>query len=177
MSIKDIFTENVITALRENKHEITYELLESLRAHGNEGKKIACEILDMSKDHEQYYLDAFGNRMSFNGNRRLKKAFTKLALSPIHQQEIEKCKNDIHYFKDNYVRIKTKTGVNFPELRSYQNEFIDVMIEEGLEAIVSLQGRQCCSARTTVKIINKSEEKELTFEELFNECKIENKIL
>lgn len=149
LSIREIFSESVINALRENKHEITYELLESLRQHGNEGKKIACEILDMSKDHEQYYLDAFGNRMSFNGNRRLKKAFTKLAVSPIHQQEIERCKNDIHYFKDNYVRIKTKAGVNFPELRSYQNEFIDIMQEEGLESIVSLQGRQSGKSVTT----------------------------
>ena len=37
---------------------------------------------NISKDgrsyvNEEYYLDAFGNRISFNGNRRLKKAFTK----------------------------------------------------------------------------------------------------
>lgn len=140
--INEIFNEEVVKALRNNKHEITQELLQSLRVHGNDGKKIACEILDMEKDHEQYYLDAFGSRMSFNGNRRLKKAFTKLKLSPIHEEEIEKCKNDIHYFKDNYVKIKTKAGVNFPEMRSYQNEFIDVMQEEDLESIVGLMGRQ-----------------------------------
>lgn len=140
--INKIFTEDVINTLRKNKHEITPELLESIRAHGNDGKKIACEILDMEKDHEQYYLDAFNNRMSFNGNRRLKKAFTKLSLSPIHEEEIEKCKNDIHYFKDNYVKIKTKAGVNFPEMRSYQNDFIDVMQDDENESIVSVQGRQ-----------------------------------
>lgn len=140
--INKIFTEDVINTLRKNKHEITQELLESLRMHSNDGKKIACEILDMEKDHEQYYVDAFSNRMSFNGNRRLKKAFAKLPLAPIHEIEIEKCKNDIHYFKDNYVKIKTKAGVNFPEMRSYQNDFIDVMQDDENESIVGLMGRQ-----------------------------------
>lgn len=149
MTIKNIFTDNVISALRDNPNEITRELIDTLRLQGNEGKQIALDILDMPKDHEQYYLDAFGNRISFDGNRRLKKAFTKLNLSKIHEEEIERCRNDIHYFKDNYVKIKTKSGINFPDMREYQNGFIDVMNNDNHESIVSLQGRQSGKSVTT----------------------------
>ena len=141
-SIVDIFTPEVIEHYRTNKDEITSELLKELRSFGNEGKRIALEILDTDKDEEQYYLDAFNNRISFNGNRRLKKAFTKMALSNIHREEISKCANDIHYFKDNYVKIKTKSGVNFPDLREYQNEFIDAILPDEDEDIIGLMGRQ-----------------------------------
>lgn len=141
-NLKDIFTREHIKYFKNNKHEITQELLETLRAYGNEGKHIAIEILDLEKDNENYYLDAFGNRVSFNGNRRIKKAFTKLDLHPIHIEELEKCSNDVHYFKDNYVKIKTKSGVNFPELRPYQNDFIELLSEDEEESIIGLMGRQ-----------------------------------
>ena len=172
--LKKIFTSEVVAHLKANKHEITGELLEEIRSFGNEGKHLALEILDMNKDDEQYYLDSFGNRASFNGNRRLKKAFTKMDLSPIHKEEIAKCAAHIHYFKDNYVKIKTKSGVNFPDLREYQNDFIDSILPDENEDNIGLMGRQCCSASTTVNIINNSIEAEMSFEELFNECKSES---
>ena len=140
--IRQIFTKKTIEHLRNNKHEITSELLKELRSHGNIGKQIALDILDLPKDNEQYYLDAFGSRMSFNGNRRLKKAFTKVSLSPIHFKELERCSNDIHYFKENYVKITTPKGLNFPDLRNYQDDFINVIIPDDNEAIVGLCPRQ-----------------------------------
>lgn len=141
IDIKQIFTKDHIEYFKNNQHEITSDLLETLRSHGNVGKHIALEILDMKKDEEQYYVDAFGNRISFNGNRGVKKSFTKLTLSPIHLEEIEKCANDIHYFKDNYVKIRTKSGVDFPELREYQNDFITTLDDDN-EGIIGLMGRQ-----------------------------------
>lgn len=142
MSIKKIIDQETIDYLQQNQNEITSDLLEALRAHGNEGKRIALEILDLPKDNEQYYLDAFGNRMSFNGNRRLKKAFTKVNLYPIHKEEIARCAADIHYYKDNYVQIKTKSGVNFPDIRPYQNDFLDAIIPDENEDNIGLMGRQ-----------------------------------
>ena len=135
------FTKDHIKYYKENQQDITSELLETLRASGNKGKHIALEILDINKDHEQFYLDAFGNRISFMGNRRLKKPFTKLNLFPIHIEEMEKCANDIHYFKDNYVKIRTKSGVDFPELRVYQNDFIETLDGDD-EGVIGLMGRQ-----------------------------------
>lgn len=141
-NILNIITPEILVHLTNNKHEITYDLLTELRKHGNAGKQLALDILDLEKDNEQYYIDAYGNRMSFNGNRRLKKAFTKLNLSQIHMDELERCANDIHYFKDNYVKIKTKQGVNFPDLRPYQDDFINSIIPDEHEDNIGLMGRQ-----------------------------------
>lgn len=140
--LKEIFKPEIIEFLKNNKDQITSELLQELRSFGNPGKHLALEILDFPKDSEQYYLDSFGNRISYNGNRRLKKPFTKLDLYPIHIEELEMCSNDIHYFKDNYVKIKTPKGVDFPDLRVYQDNFIDILKDDLLEDVVSLQPRQ-----------------------------------
>lgn len=139
---KEIFTKEVIKNLKDNKDQITPELLEKLRSTGNDGKQIALDILDIKKDSEEYYLDAFDNRISFYGNRRLKKAFTKCNLSEIHIIEIKKCASDINYFKDNYIKIKTKKGVNFPDLRKYQDEYIETLSNENNSDTIGLMGRQ-----------------------------------
>lgn len=143
------FTEDIVQHYKTNKDLITPELLQTLREEGNKGKQLALDILDLEKDNEQYYLDAYGNRISFNGNRRLKKPFTKLNLSKIHEEELKRCSNDIHYFKDNYVKIKTKAGVNFPDLRVYQNDFITLLQDNQEEAIVGLMGRQSSKTVST----------------------------
>lgn len=146
--LSDIFTKKHIEYYKNNKTEITTELLDTIRSYGNEGKKIAIEILDFEKDSEQYYLDAFGNRISFNGNRRLKKPFTKLDLFPIHLEELKRCSESIHYYKDNYVKIRTKSGVDFPEMRTYQNDFISLLNSDD-ESIVGLMGRQSSKSIST----------------------------
>jgi len=171
--MRNIFTDEVIRNLKDDKSQITEDLLAVLRSRGNEGKKIALEILDLNVDDEQYYLDAYNNRISFNGNRMLKKPFTKLALSDIHEIELRKCNEDVHYFKDNYVQITTQKGLNFPDLREYQNDFIDVLLPDEHETVVGLLPRQCCSENTTVKIKNGANIETMTFKELFNECKQE----
>lgn len=141
-SLKQIFDSDTIEYLKNNKDQITPELLEKMRSFGNEGKRLAIEILDTERDHEGYFLDSFGNRLSFNGNRGLKGAFAKLDLAEIHEIELKKCAQDINYFKDNYVRIRTKDGINFPEMRDYQNDFIDVIVEDDNEDIIGLLPRQ-----------------------------------
>ena len=146
--LKKIFNKDVIEYYKNNKHEITSELLQTLRSYGNAGKHIALEILDFEKDNEQYYLDAFGNRMSVNGNRRLKKPFTKMDLAPIHIEELTRCSADIHYYKDNYVKIRTKSGVDFPEVRQYQNDFISLLDSDD-EGVVGLMGRQSSKSIST----------------------------
>jgi len=140
--LTDVFSKEVIEELKNDKSLISSELLAKIRSFGNEGKKLALEILDIEKDEEQYYLDAFGNRISCNGNRLLKKRFTKIDMSDIHIEEMRKCKEDIHYFKDNYIKIKTRNGVNFPDLRVYQNEFINAIIPDEHEGVIGLMGRQ-----------------------------------
>ena len=165
MDINSIFTEEVINHYKANKNLITSELLDKLRSFGERGKDIALEILDTEKSNDNYYLDAFGEKISNNGNRNQKKAFTQMKLSKIHLIEIEKCKNDLMYFKDNYVKILTKSGYSFPETRPYQEEFLKDMIDDTYENIVSLQGRQCCSAETEITVNNQK----ITMKDLFDD--------
>lgn len=151
--LTEVFTSQVIEQLKANKDLITFELLQTIRSYGNEGKDLALEILDTEKDEEGYYLDAFNNRISLDGNRLLKKAYTKMKLCKIHFEEIERCKKDIKYFRDNYLKIRTNKGIGFPEVRQYQNEFIDKILDDNNEAIVSVQGRQSGKSVTTANYL------------------------
>ena len=144
-----------IEYFKNNQNLITPELLEGLRALGKEGKQQALDILDMPKDEENYYLDAFGNRISFNGNRGLKKEHIKLKLYDIHYSEIERCARSVHYFLSNYVKMTTpKDGFNFVDLREYQHEFLDLLDNDELESIVSMQPRQCVDGDVELTINN-----------------------
>ena len=115
--------QSTLDYLKSHQQEITPEIIDTLRKH-DKGKYLVHDILDLPKTDAEFYTDAFGNEISFNGNRRIKKAFTKLALAPIHLSEIKRCADDIDYFKNNYVRFRTKQGIDFPEIRPYQEKFI-----------------------------------------------------
>lgn len=140
-TIREIFDDKTIKYYQTHKEEITSELLKTLRSKGREGKEIALEILDTEKSEDNFYLDAFGNKISFNGNRSLKKAFTQMKLYPIHLEEIKKCKKSLDYYRENYVQIRTKSGYTFCDMRAYQKEFLDI-IKGKSDSIVSLQPRQ-----------------------------------
>lgn len=150
-----LLSQEQIQSLKANKKQITPELLAALRAHGNEGKQVALDILDTEKTDDGHYIDAFGNPISYNGDRGLKKAFTKMNLAEIHIHEIQQCVKDIHYFKDNYVKIVTPKGVNFPDLRTYQNDLLDTIADTNEEfpgqneSVVGLLSRQSGKSVTT----------------------------
>lgn len=148
MNLKEIFNDHVIDRYKRDKTEITDELLQTLRSQGNEGKQIALDILETEKSDDNYYLDAFGDKIFFNADRELKKAYTKMKLSDIHVTEIKKCADNIDYFLENYVKIRTKDGTDFPELRSYQKGFLDALTSD-YESVVSLQPRQSGKSITT----------------------------
>lgn len=173
INIKKIFTKPIIEHYKNNKNEITQELLDELR-ETKVGKQIAFDILDLPQNDEGYYLDSFGKEITYQKIPTLKNINRKLPLSQIHIDEIMKCQNDIYYFMRNYVKIKTPKGVDYPDLRYYQLEFLDCIIQPENESIVGLLPRQCINKETKVVVNNK----EQSIEELFNECKSEhNKIL
>lgn len=115
-------------------------------AHKNGGelndaqKDQILEQIDMKTNQEGYYVDAFGDRVSYNGSRTMKKAFTKLPLTQAHADELIACMNDFQYFRRNYCKIVTRGGILRPEPRDYQEEFENVLLEG--ELIASLQPRQ-----------------------------------
>ena len=93
----------------------------------NTEKANVLKLLDIPKNDEGYYLDAFGNSCSYKGIRTLKRPYTKLPLTQDHLTEIQKCSEDLFYFVRNYCRIITPFGVNFPEFRRYQIDFLKKM--------------------------------------------------
>lgn len=140
-SIKKIFSPETINHLKTNKDLITSELLDTLRT-SNDGKDIAFEILDIEQNEEGYYLDSFGKEISYQKIPTLKNINRKLPLTQIHKDEIYKCSQDIYYFMRNYVKIKTPKGVTYPDLRYYQLEFLDCIIQDENESVVGLLPRQ-----------------------------------
>ena len=144
-----ILSAEQIKVLKENKSLITSEILSELRKT-KEGKSVALEILDIEKDSEDYYLDAFGGRIAFNGNRQIKPFHTKINLSDIHIQEIKKCSEDIDYFKNNYVQFRTKSGIGFPDHREYQEKFIHSLNDENDQYLVVFPRQAGKSATTAV---------------------------
>ena len=144
-----ILSAEQIKVLKENKELITSEILDELRKT-KEGKSVALEILDIERDSEDYYLDAFGGRIAFNGNRQIKPFHTKINLSDIHIQEIKKCSEDIDYFKNNYVQFRTKSGIGFPDHREYQEKFIHSLNDENDQYLVVFPRQAGKSATTAV---------------------------
>ena len=98
------------------------------------------KALELRKDNEDYYLDAYGKRISFKGIRTLKKAYTKLPLTKSHIEEIVKCAQDFDYFRDNYCIILTKKGYDFVEPRDYQQRLCDDLVN--FKRIIALWSRQ-----------------------------------
>lgn len=148
----EVFTPEIIKHFKEHQEEITSDLLAELRSFGNEGKQLCLDILDTPTDEEEYHLDAYGKRITLDGNRALKGPMTRMNLAPIHIEEIQRCAQDLEYFKDNYVKIKTRVGVNFPDLREYQNEFIHILTDDENESVVAMMPRQCITAGTMINI-------------------------
>ena len=144
-----ILSAEQIKVLKENKELITSEILDELRKT-KEGKSIALEILDIERDNEDYYLDAFGGRISFNGNRQIKPFHTKINLSDILIQEIKKCSEDVDYFKNNYVQFRTKSGIGFPDHREYQEKFIHSLNNANEQYLVVFPRQAGKSATTAV---------------------------
>ena len=144
-----ILSAEQIKVLKENKELITSEILDELRKT-KEGKSVALEILDIERDNEDYYLDAFGGRIAFNGNRQIKPFHTKINLSDIHIQEIKRCSEDIDYFKNNYVQFRTKSGIGFPDHREYQEKFIHSLNNANEQYLVVFPRQAGKSATTAV---------------------------
>lgn len=70
-----------INYLKQNKSKITEEILSELRSFGLAGKQIALGILELEKDEN---------------------------IQDIHCIEIQKCREDLFYFKDNYLLVLNK---------------------------------------------------------------------
>ncbi len=97
-------------------------------------------VMDIPVNDNGYYKDIYGQRISYEGIRTLKKPHTDIELSDIHLNEIEKCRTNFKYFRANYCLITTKNGLARPEPRPYQEKLENELLT--LDDTVILYPRQ-----------------------------------
>ena len=128
-------------------------------------------LLDLRKSDTGFYLDKYGKQVSYDGIRTLKRAHTELPLTPLHEIEQEKCKNDFLYFRGYYCFIMTKTGLARPEPREYQKNLEKKpMSLDDTVILFSRQSGKCVEKETkiTVRDDETGEIMKLTIEEFHN---------
>ena len=104
-------------------------------------------LLDLEKNEVGFYKDIFGQGVSYNGIRTLRRSKSELPITEVHKIEIQKCKESFKYFRKHYVKIVTREGIKRPEPRKYQEELEDELIK--LEDLVILYPRQSGKTVTT----------------------------
>lgn len=102
-----------INYLKQNKSKITEEILGELRSFGIPGKQIALDILELEKGEN---------------------------MQDIHCIEIQKCREDVIYFRNNYVKLKKYTIIFFAESDKIQDEIINSIINNS--KVIIDTGRQ-----------------------------------
>lgn len=110
------------------------------------------EKIDLEKNDEDFYVDAFGNQISFAGIRTIKKENTVIKISDIQKNEIIKCANDYEYFRKFYCKIITKNGIGRPEPREYQKRLEKKLLTN--KDTVILYGRQSGKCQEKSTLIN-----------------------
>ena len=126
---ESVQTNKAFVLFAENKMLWTDEEHDNLKA-----------LVDLPKNTNGYYVDIYGQRISYNGNRSLLKPKTEMNLSKVHKNEIAKCASDYKYFRKHYCMITTKTGLARPEPRPYQEKLEDELLT--LDDVVILYPRQ-----------------------------------
>lgn len=100
--------------------------------------------------------DGYSLRKSpfFRGDTSLRKADLNFQYTQEELLEVIKCKNDIVYFANNYVFLKTGEGRKRIKLRPYQIKVLKQMQEERFSILLqSRQTGKCFSYNTKIKII------------------------
>ena len=121
----------------------------------NDEKLKIHELLDLPKSPNGFYLDAFEREVSYNGIATLKRQYVKLPLNEYHINEIKKCSEDLFYFVKNYCKILTKSGIEFPEFREYQIDFLKEL-KTGDDIIASLPRQSGKSVTTGLYLLWKA---------------------
>lgn len=121
----------------------------------NSEKLNVLNLLELPKSQNGLYLDAFGREVSYNGIATLKRQYVKLPLNETHINEIKVCSQDLFYFVRNYCKILTKSGIEFPEFREYQKEFLETLIT-GDDVIASLPRQSGKSVSSGLYLLWKS---------------------
>jgi len=111
--------EGIFNKLKEHNKDVVLS---------DEEKNKVLSVIDIEKNKEGLYVDAFGMPISHNGLRDLKKEKTQINLSETLINEIKTSYLDYYYFRENYCKIVTKKGIKRPEPRPYQKRLEDDLV-------------------------------------------------
>jgi hypothetical protein len=130
--------------------------------------------LQLQKNDLDEFVDINDQPIAFFGNPDLLPPKIKLNYTIEMIDELVKCRDDIIYFAENYYKAQTPNGFNFIKLHPYQSIVVKDMVEN--QHYVLMMPRQmgkCSHGETKLDIIQDGEQKETSFKDLFEECKVE----
>jgi len=87
----------------------------------------------------------------YRGNPNLLQGGEEQEYTEEQIQEILRCKDDYEYFIYKYVRIKTKKGLEKPEIRNYQQRILGSIYKKN--RLLIMAGRQCGKSLSTAMYI------------------------
>ena len=93
----------------------------------------------------------------YQGNPKLKRANVKENLTKWEQREIKRCKSNITYFVENYLKVvHVDRGLVPLELYPYQKELIQHFDDNRFNMVVSArQSGKCVDFLTNIRLKNK----------------------
>jgi len=98
-----------------------------------------------------------GDVFSYRGNPNLKRSGTKINFTKKQVKEYAKCKNDVKYFAEKYMKIVSlDEGLVTINLYDYQKNFLDMLNTNRFVAAVQCrQSGKCVSLNTFITVRNK----------------------
>jgi len=115
----------------------------------------------------------------FDNKVGIRKAGIKFAMTKKELEEYAKCKMDIHYFANNYCKIKLEDGSIGPmELRDYQKDIIDLFQNKRSILMASRQTGKCSSPLTAIIFVDENDNEIYVpfFEIYYNEIRKTRKL-
>lgn len=139
----DLLTEEQIKYIQDHLDEFPIEFFDKLR---EKDKHLVFDILNWQPDDK----GEIQGKHVVSDRAKKRKPNVHLDLPPIIKEEIKRCQQDIIYFRDNYVKILTKKGVDFPEPRPYNERILKQYTDKSKDETVVLAGRQCVGPNTII---------------------------
>lgn len=115
----------------------------------------------------------------FEKNINLKKARTAYQMSEYELEEFKKCRKDIIYFSNKYVKLMQEHGVDYIKLHDFQEKMLRMYQNEQFTVVLGSRQVGKCSLATTrvTKVFNGKEVQEPIYKLWWNCIKGQRKFL
>jgi len=150
-NMDELVLQELLPQLLEEQSFIDF--VKSTRDWSYEEHDGLVKLLEPSKNENGFFKDKYGNKISYNGIRTLKRAKTELPYNEIQDIENNKCRGNFQYFRKYYCFITTKSGLARPEPREYQENLENELLSlEDLIILFPRQSGKCAVGDTLITI-------------------------